>query len=333
MFQLCILCQIMFLIVDEIQIRTLNTGNTDSYTNPNIFEDYISLSDYHMFPSEKQSVRFTIEACHDAFILLSAAFDLKSHDFYEICLGGSGNQDTYLRRKYNDANPFKISTPDILGCTEKSTFEIRWTIEGTIHIAKESAVGTETIIDVKDSTPLLIRGVGIRTAWGSDGLWIFESASMQTHGTQDNGEVSEICRTCLDEIWIQTLDSGNVDATKIPDVFNYYTNLSNYHILPSQNQFRISVKACHDAFILLSAAKDLQSPDFYEICIGARNNNSTVLRRNFSSNNVVSTLTPGTLSCTNRTTFFVSWEINGQITLKKETSDRPGGVFRWTDTT
>lgn len=139
--------------------------------------------------------------------------------------------------------------------------------------------------------------------------------------------------TLLDEIWIQTLDSGNVDATKILDVFNYYTNLSNYHILPSKNQFRISVKACHDAFILLSAAKDLQSPDFYEICIGARNNNKTVLRRNFSSDNVVSTLTPGTLSCTNRTTFLVSWEINGQITLKKETSDRPGGVFRWKDTT
>ncbi|VDI55370.1 Hypothetical predicted protein, partial [Mytilus galloprovincialis] len=129
-----------------------------------------------MFPSEKQSVSFTIEACHDVFILLSAAFDLESHDFYEICLGGSDNQKTYLPRKYNDANPFKISTPDILGCTEKSTFEIRWTMEGTINFVKESAVGMEIIIDVKDSIQLLIQGVEIMTAWASDGLWIFESA-------------------------------------------------------------------------------------------------------------------------------------------------------------
>ncbi|CAG2190428.1 unnamed protein product [Mytilus edulis] len=131
----------MLCYVSEIRIRTLNTGNTDYQTNPNVFEDYTSLADYHIFPSEKQFVRFTIEACHDAFILLSAALDLESHDFYEICLGGSDNQDTYLRRRYNDASSFEISTPDILGCTEKRTFEIRWTIEGTIHIVKESAVG------------------------------------------------------------------------------------------------------------------------------------------------------------------------------------------------
>ncbi|VDI79325.1 Hypothetical predicted protein [Mytilus galloprovincialis] len=353
----------MFLIVDEIQIRTLNTGNTDYYTNPNIFEDYTSLSDYHMFPSENQSVRFTIEACHDAYILFSAAFDVESHDFYEICLGGSGNQETYLRRKYNDANPFKISTPDILGCTEKSTFEIRWTIEGTIHIAKESAVGTETIIDVKNSTQLLIRGVGIRTAWGSDGLGSFESATIfgglycgvpSTYGSMNVLPIAikrsrivclfkcspnSACRgvhfheetnecelvsvgqvidqsirsgACLDEIWIKTLDSGEVDATKTEDVFNYYTNLSVYHIFPSQNKFRFSVKACHDAFILLSAAKNLQSQDFYEICIGARNNTRTVLRRNFSPNNVVSNRKPGTLNCTEKTTFL--W--NGKSTIK-----------------
>ncbi|CAG2196777.1 unnamed protein product [Mytilus edulis] len=65
--------------------------------------------------------------------------------FIKICLGGSDNQDTYLRRRYNDASSFEISTPDILGCTEKRTFEIRWTIEGTIHIVKESAVGIKKI--------------------------------------------------------------------------------------------------------------------------------------------------------------------------------------------
>ncbi|CAC5371730.1 unnamed protein product [Mytilus coruscus] len=162
---------------DEIRIKTLNSGNTDSYTNPNVFEDYTSLSDYRIFPSEKQFFRFEIETCHDAFILLSAGIDLKSHDFYEICIGGSGNKKTYLRRKYNDDNQFTFSTPDILGCTEKSTFVIRWTFDGTIYLVKESTVGTETVIDWTDPIPLLIQGVGIMTVWGSDGLWIIRSST------------------------------------------------------------------------------------------------------------------------------------------------------------
>ncbi|XP_071177547.1 uncharacterized protein [Mytilus edulis] len=162
---------------DEIRIQTLNSGETDSFVNPNVFDDYTSLSDYSVFLSEKQFFRFEIKACHDAFILLSSAIDLKSDDFYEICIGGSGNKKTFLRRKYNDVNQIVMSTPNILGCTEKSTFQIRWTLDGTIHLVKESAVGTETIIDWTDSIPLLIQGVGIMTGWGSDGIWIIESSS------------------------------------------------------------------------------------------------------------------------------------------------------------
>ncbi|XP_071160927.1 uncharacterized protein [Mytilus edulis] len=162
--------------MDEIRIETLDSGETDSFEKPNVFDDYTSLSNYRVFPSEKQFFRFEIEACHDAFILLSASIDLKSQDFYEICIGGSSNQITFLRRKYNDFNQLKISTPNILGCTEKSTFEIRWTLDGTIYLVKESAVGTETIIDWTDSIPLLIQGVGIMTGWGSDGIWIIESS-------------------------------------------------------------------------------------------------------------------------------------------------------------
>ncbi|CAC5400544.1 unnamed protein product [Mytilus coruscus] len=134
---------------------------------------------YHVYTNgEKQFFRFDIEACQDAFILLSAAIDLESLDFYEMCIGGSVNEKTYMRQKYNNGKPV-ISTPYILGCTEKSIFEIRWTIEGTIHLVKESAVGTETIIEVTDSIPLLIQGVGIRTGWGSDGIWIIERSKFK----------------------------------------------------------------------------------------------------------------------------------------------------------
>ena len=155
----------------------MNSGETDSFVKPNVFDDYTSLSDYSVFPSVKQFVRFEIEACHDAFILLSSAIDLKSDDFYEICIGGSDNKKTSLRRKYNDVNQLIMSTPDILSCTEKNTFEIRWTLDGTIHLVKEYAVGSETVIEWTDPIPLLIQGVGIMTGWGSDGIWIIEPSS------------------------------------------------------------------------------------------------------------------------------------------------------------
>ncbi|CAC5408330.1 unnamed protein product [Mytilus coruscus] len=163
--------------VDEIWIKTLSSGNVHALNTQHVFNYYNSLSNYHLFPSQNKNFRFSIKACRDAFILLSSAKDLQSQDFYEICMGGSGNSEVYLRRKYNTGNTLLLSTPDILSCTEKRTMEVRWTLDGNMFLYKVTAAGTETILNWTDPNPLPIHGLGIMTGWGANGIWIIEHTS------------------------------------------------------------------------------------------------------------------------------------------------------------
>ncbi|CAG2196778.1 unnamed protein product [Mytilus edulis] len=121
--------------------------------------------------------RFGVEACHDAFILLSSVVNLQSQDFYEICIGGSDNTATSFRRKYNTGNTHFIFTPEILNCTEKRTIILKWKFNGEITLLKETNIGTEVVMTWIDPSPIYIHGVGIMTGWGADGLWIIEYPS------------------------------------------------------------------------------------------------------------------------------------------------------------
>ncbi|CAC5370319.1 unnamed protein product [Mytilus coruscus] len=158
---------------DEIWIKTLNSGDVDASLTPDVFNHYTSLSDYNIFPSQNQ-FRISVEACHDAFILLSAAKSLQSQDFYEICMGAKSNKKTVFRRKYNNNNILSLHTPDILSCTERTTVVVRWTQNGGITLLKESDVGTEIVMTWTDPSPLPINGVGIMTSWGANGIWTIE---------------------------------------------------------------------------------------------------------------------------------------------------------------
>ncbi|CAG2227861.1 unnamed protein product [Mytilus edulis] len=158
---------------DEIWIKTLNSGNVDASQTPDVFNYYTSLSDYGIFPSQNQ-FRISVEACDNSFILLSAAKDLQSQDFYEICIGAKANKKSVFRRKYNAVNIISDSTPDILSCTERTTLFVIWTTNGEITVFKETNVGTETVMTWTDPNPISINGIGVMTAWGADGLWTIE---------------------------------------------------------------------------------------------------------------------------------------------------------------
>ncbi|XP_063448228.1 uncharacterized protein LOC134727771 [Mytilus trossulus] len=260
-------------------------------------------------------MRFRVEACNDAFILLSSAVNLQSQDFYEICIGGSNNKVTNIHRKYNTGNVHQINTIDILNCTEQRTLIVRWMDNGEITLLKETNGGTEVVMKWTDPNQIPIHGVGIMTGWGADGGWTLEHSS--------NG---------ADAILIQTFNSGNIDADSTPDVFNYYTNLSEYHLYPSQNKmFRFGVEACHDAFILLSSVVNLQSQDFYEICIGGTDNTASSFRRKYNTGNTLFIFTPEILNCTEKRTITLKWTFNGELTLLKETNGGTEVVMTWTD--
>ncbi|VDI31255.1 Hypothetical predicted protein [Mytilus galloprovincialis] len=92
-------------------------------------------------------------------------------------MGGVGNSDVFLRRKYNTGNTLHLSTPDLLSCTESRKMEIRWTLHGHMVLDMETDAGLATILNWIDPNPLPIQGVGIMTGWGADGIWIIEYKS------------------------------------------------------------------------------------------------------------------------------------------------------------
>ncbi|CAC5389158.1 unnamed protein product [Mytilus coruscus] len=131
------------------------------------------------------------------------------------------------------------------------------------------------------------------------------------------------------------MNSGDVDAIITQNVYDYYTSLSSYHIFPAQNRsIKFSVKACYAAFILLSAAVGLNSPDFYEICLGGGSEYSyTFLRRKYNTGETLGPYTPGIINCAAHLTFILSWTVVGRITLTKETDNGTEVVIDWTDPT
>ncbi|CAC5389161.1 unnamed protein product [Mytilus coruscus] len=162
-------------LLEEIWIKTKNSGKVDAMRRQNVYDYYTSLSSYHLFPAQNRSIKFSVKACNAAFILLSAAVDLNSPDFYEICLGcGYRSYQTFLRRKYNTGQTLAPYTPEIINCAAHVTFTLSWTVVGRIILTKDTDKGTEVVIDWSDPTPLPIMGIGIMTAWGAEGIWILE---------------------------------------------------------------------------------------------------------------------------------------------------------------
>lgn len=88
----------------------------------------------------------------------------------------------------------------------------------------------------------------------------------------------------MEEVRIVTVNSGEVDY-RIPNITNYYTSLSTFQILPAYTRsLKFRIKTCSAAFILLSPATNLDSAQFYEICIGAGIGHTTIFHRKVIDN-------------------------------------------------
>ncbi|VDH95324.1 Hypothetical predicted protein [Mytilus galloprovincialis] len=160
-------------------IKTENSGYITVET-PNLANYYTSLSTFQIFPATSKSFKFHIKACSNAFVLLSAAINLDPPDVYEICIGGGDNTVIFLRilrKGLNTEEHYQFDAPDLLNCTQYKTFVLDWGKSGRITLTAETGI----VMDWTDTSPIPIQGVGIMTAWGSDGMWIVE------HFSQING--------------------------------------------------------------------------------------------------------------------------------------------------
>ena len=159
----------------NITIYTDNSGRVNSQITHNISQYYTQLYNYGIIPTEEMSLKFYIMAYKHASILLSAARDLVSPDYYELVIGGFSNHRIIVRRKYGEneylANVV-INAP--LSCEEFRSFVVNWSTDGSIQIGTDSFL----YVNVTDPAPLSVNGLGIMTAYGATGLWIFDLAGI-----------------------------------------------------------------------------------------------------------------------------------------------------------
>lgn len=155
-----------------MEIETVDKGKMYA-AYPDYYKHYTKLTQYGIMPSLNGSIRFKVKTCHNAFILLSSAPDLIAPDFYAIEIGGWSNRYSAIHRKDSSDPAVKEITANILNCNEFKEFDVSWTSDGTIKVQNDSRI----VIDWNDQFPIPVHGLGLMTAFGTNGTWILEAYS------------------------------------------------------------------------------------------------------------------------------------------------------------
>jgi hypothetical protein len=88
-----------------------------------------------------------------------------------------------------------------------------------------------------------------------------------------------------------TDDSGQVNSRATQNIEQYYTQLYNYGVIPTEERsLKFHIKACKQAYILLSATRDLVCPDYYELVIGGYINSRVIIRRKYGMHGYLATI-------------------------------------------
>jgi hypothetical protein len=159
----------------NITIYTDDSGQVNSRKTQHVDKYCTQLYNYGVIPTEERSLKFQIKACKQAYILLSATRDLVSPDYYELVIGGYANRRIIIRRiygKHRYLTQVDIDAP--LSCNEFRPFVVNWSTSGNIQIATDSYL----YVNVTDPDPLPVNGLGIITAYGGTGLWMFDLAGI-----------------------------------------------------------------------------------------------------------------------------------------------------------
>lgn len=176
LFRLLLRLQMIFIVsvCNSLRLSTLNQGNIDAETIPNVYQFYTRLSTFGVHRVTGTFFTFQVKSCRDAAVLLSTSTDLISPNFYEIFYGGNGNSKIYLSRNYG-TNVAQSNARNLLDCDNMVTLWISWA-NGILKTGTGSILGRNQIMEWNDpNSPLDVAGIGIMSAWGSNAEWIFSS--------------------------------------------------------------------------------------------------------------------------------------------------------------
>lgn len=92
----------------------------------------------------------------------------------QIVFGGWKNSKSAIRKKPSESEVAMVATPKILNKEEARGFWISWN-DGLIQVGKEAE--TTPFLMWKDPSPVPVSYFGVRTGFGSTGVWILTGIS------------------------------------------------------------------------------------------------------------------------------------------------------------
>lgn len=160
--------------INEIHIRTFDTGSTNVWNTPDIYKLNTKLSNYGIpeIPGNEKDFIFKVKAISDAYLLLSRAYDLISPNFIEIVLGGGSNVNSHVWYKIESGDIYNsqpINTPGVLSDVEYRKYNISWREGDRLTITDD---GGKVWVDFMSPINISVKGIGLRSGWGYDADWI-----------------------------------------------------------------------------------------------------------------------------------------------------------------
>ncbi|XP_073831690.1 uncharacterized protein [Musca autumnalis] len=229
---------------------------------------------YRYYPVQQSNLFiFKVQCANDCHVALSNNNEERS-PIYEIVIGGWANTKSVIRKIGKTPDLVEVQTPDIVHPKEWRMFWICWH-DNVIQVGRS---GDEVaFMAYKDPTLFKAKYLGVCTAYGSSGSWLFKEP--------------------LDDV----LTSNKILKVHTPKEKSY----AFYPVCGSTFQFK--VKCAHDCHIALSA-QPLEGMPMYEIVIGAMGNTKSLIRKaGTEPPEVFETSTPDIVNAHGMCGFWIRW--------------------------
>ncbi|XP_061392856.1 uncharacterized protein LOC133328302 [Musca vetustissima] len=228
---------------------------------------------YRYYPVHGNLFLFNVKCTNDCHVTLSSNNEERD-PMYEIVFGGWANTKSIIRKNGKMPDLVEVQTPKICSEHEWRTFWICW----HDNVLQAGRGGEDVpLMAYKDANLFDVKYLGICTAYGSSGSWIFN--------------------TPLDDVLI----SKRVLKVRTPKE-------KDYKFYPVQgNAFLFKIKCAHDCHIALSA-QPLVGVPMYEIVIGAMSNTKSVIRKSdIVPPDVFESSTPDIVNAQELRGFWIRW--------------------------
>uniref|UniRef100_A0A1I8MIG9 Farnesoic acid O-methyl transferase domain-containing protein n=1 Tax=Musca domestica TaxID=7370 RepID=A0A1I8MIG9_MUSDO len=256
------------MLADNSKLHKLNTPNEKRY---------------RFYSVHGNSFLFKVKCANDCHVALSSNNEERL-PLYEIVLGGWANTKSVIRKNYKTPDLVEVQTPQIVNVNVWRTFWLCWQ-DNVIQVGREGE--SLPFMTYKDPNLFCVKYLGICTAYGSSGSWLFNKS--------------------LDDVLI----SNRILKVKTPKEKSYVF----YPI--RRNVFQFKVKCAHDCHIALSAQPLVGLP-MYEIVIGAMSNTKSVIRDvGMEPPEVFETASPDIVNAHELCGFWIHWN-NTSIAVGRE---------------